>query len=375
MNVQNLSMRYIFLYFIIAVRVICPYQAHAQSDSAISETPWYNKISSGLFFSTAYSYNFNQPPSRKNQFRLFDADDNTFRLDEMELLVEKKPQHIGDAGFRSDLAVGTSIPRYSRSAGFNCGDLDFHQLFFSYMIPIEKGIRLDVGKFLTYHGYEGIEGYDCLNDNATRSFLAAYATPTSHTGIRISYPISNNISLLMVLVNGWDNSVDSNNAKTIGGQIGFTPCDKCNLYVNFLSGAERVRDDSDIRNLGEFVGMYSLNRYITTGLNIVYGTEQNWTAANQDASWLGEAIYIKFFLRENFSLCLRAEQLDDRQGSRTGIPQLLREITLTPEWRIDSHLILRSDIRFDTSNKEVFEKGLSTVSYQNTIGVNFLCLF
>ena len=50
--------------------------------------PWYEEITVNGFASTSYSYNLNRPASRSNAYRVFDFDDNTFKLDVAELVVQ-----------------------------------------------------------------------------------------------------------------------------------------------------------------------------------------------------------------------------------------------------------------------------------------------
>src|SRR6185295_19337710 len=50
---------------------------------------WIDEITVNGFLSTSYSYNFNRPPSRTNLFRVFDFDDNSFKLDVFELVLQK----------------------------------------------------------------------------------------------------------------------------------------------------------------------------------------------------------------------------------------------------------------------------------------------
>ena len=66
----------------------------------------------------------------------------------------------------------------------------------------------------------------------------------------------------------------------------------------------------------------------------------------------------------------------DPDGARTGVAQKLKELTLTPEVKVSSHLILRSDLRIDWSDVESFEKkdGKSSKT-QPTVILNAAYLF
>ena len=60
--------------------------------------PWYEEIAVNGFLSTSYSYNFNRPASGTNQFRVFDFDDNSIKVDVAELVLQKAVVETGRSG-------------------------------------------------------------------------------------------------------------------------------------------------------------------------------------------------------------------------------------------------------------------------------------
>jgi hypothetical protein len=348
--------------------------AQSAADS-VKSVQWFETIAIHGFLSSAYVYNFNDPDLMKNQYRVFDFDDNSMKIDILELSMEKKSGKIGETGFRFDMAAGSSIPRIARSTGMDMGDLDFHQMYMSYIAPAGNGLRIDIGKFITGMGYEVIEGYDGYNDNYSRSFLFGYAIPFTHTGIKGSYSFSENLSAMLMVVNGWDNATDNNKSKSVGGQLGFAPAAGMNLYVNYMIGPEKSNNNSDNRSVVDVVGMYVINDKITVGVNGDYGTEQNSGSNGSSAVWQGIAGYIRVNPLTDFSLSLRAEQFEDKDGIRTGVAQKLQEITLTPEYRLTGDFLIRADLRYDKSNQVVFQKYGDWVDNQTTFGMNFIYKF
>src|SRR5206468_5136322 len=224
--------------------------------------PWYEAIQLNGFLCTSYSYNFNHPDSRTNTLRVFDFDDQSFKLDVFELVAQKSASNPRETGFRADVALGSSIPRVSAAAGLfrdaagTAEDLDLQQAYMSYVAPLGSGLRIDAGKFVTHFGYEVIEGYDGWNDNATRSILFGFAIPFTHTGLRASYAVSPHVAATLLLVNGWDNARDNNRAKSVGAQLVFTPVPPVTVYLNAMTGPERVDNGSDGRSLLGFVAIW-----------------------------------------------------------------------------------------------------------------------
>jgi hypothetical protein len=370
-------LRYIFPIALMGLTSFCSSSIlYAQESSTDPKTiPWYEAITVNTFMSSGYSYNFNKPDTGKNQFRVFDVEDNTFKVDVVEFSVKKDAHGAGDAGFRFDLTAGSSIPKVARSGGLDIGDLDFHQMFVSYIAPFGTGLKLDFGKFITSMGYEVIEGYDGYNDNYSRSFLFGYAIPFTHTGIRAGYTFNENISAMLMIVNGWDNAIDNNKSKSVCGQLTAIPISGLNLYANYMFGPEKEKNNSDNRSVFDFVGTYSINNLATVGLNTDYGVEENSANNGESATWKGVAGYIRLNLAKDFSLVVRGEQFDDKNGLRTGVAQKLQEITLTPEFRPTEHFIIRGDLRFDKSDREVFQKKAEWQKTQTTISLNFLYAF
>jgi hypothetical protein len=363
--------------------LLCPRASilRAQADAPLAN-PWYEQITLNGLVEVSYGYNFNRPDSGLNQYRVFDFDDNSFELEMLEIVAQKGVTIPGDAGFRFDLAFGSAVPRVAASFGLfrdratgEAGDLDLHQGYVSYIAKLGRGLRLDAGKFVTHFGYEVIDGYDGYNDNATRSFLFGYAIPFTHTGLRAAYPIAAGISGTLMLVNGWDNAVDNNAAKSGCFQLAFAPDPKWSACFNWMGGAEQQGNDHDKRFLYELIATVKPSGRLTLGLDGLYGNEQQVLGPGRDAKWRAAAAYLRVGIGRGFGVCVRGEMLDDRDGSRTGHEQELKEITLTPEYKTLTGFAVRADLRVDWSDQSVFLKRSALTVRQPTVFVSALYTF
>jgi hypothetical protein len=358
-----------------------PAVAPAPAPAPAAPRPWYETIGVNAFVTTSWSWNFNRPASGTNQYRVFDFDDNTIKIDGAELVLQKVASAPGEAGFRVDAVAGASIPRVSAAAGLfrdddgKAEDFDLQQAFVSYVAPLGSGLRFDAGKFATHGGFEVIEGYDGYNDNATRSFLFGYAEPASHTGLKATYAFSGTVSAMVEVVNGWDNVKDSNSSKSVGGQLALTLPSNASLYLNVLVGPERAGNDADNRTFLNLVGSWKLGASSALGLDAVWATEENAAGPGQDGTWSGIALYGRLGVTPSFALVLRGEVFDDPDGVRTGTAQTLSELTLTPELKLAPGLVLRADLRLDHSSRDVFEKEAGLTGTQPTILLNALYFF
>lgn len=358
--------------FLIAFLTLDPVKVSGQEDK---KPAWFDSISMNVFLSFGYSYNFNRPDTLKNLYHVFDINDETFTADVLEVSLKKDVLKAGDAGFRFDLTAGTSIPRVTQSSGFDIGDLDFHQMFLSYVAPVGSGLKVDAGKFITSAGYEIIEGYDGYDDNYSRSLLFGYAIPFTHTGLRASYTFNDHLSTLMMVVNGWDDAIDNNTSKTFGAQLNVTPLRGMNIFATVITGAEKPHNNSDKRYLYDVVATFTADSTLIFGINGDYGAEQHSAVDGGTATWDGIAGYIRWNIVKQFSLSMRGEQFEDLAGIRTRTAQILHELTITPEYRPRENLVLRGDVRADRSNRNVFQKQSGWTNNQPTTSLNIIVIF
>jgi hypothetical protein len=255
------------------------------------------------------------------------------------------------------------------------------EAYVSYNAAVGKGLRFDFGKFVTYHGAEVIEAID--NPNYSRSFLFNYSIPFTHTGLKMSYAFSDALSASFHIVNGWDNSTDNNKAKTYGLSIGVTPVEVFSAAINLMTGPEQDENvptvgssSSNTRNLVDLVATIKPIKPLAIILNYDDGKEENVpgtllpSGISGDAKWSGLAGYVKYDFNDTYSLAVRGEYFDDKDGFRTGTVQKLKEVTVTPEIRLNGGVILRPEYRHDSSDKQSFDN--NTKKSQDTIALGVM---
>jgi hypothetical protein len=353
--------------------------AKSEAASEKKEPPaveFLKSVDVGGFVDVSYGYNFNSPNVRKggNALRVFDTDDNSFNFDLLEVYAQRTADNPGDAGFRVDLNFGRIADLIDIDHEFG-GDDDFdvEQAYVSYNAPIGNGLLIDFGKFVTLHGAEVIESKDNLN--FSRSFLFGFAIPFTHTGLRVKYPFSDKASYSQYVVNGWDNVVDNNAPKTLGGQLGLTPTENASFYFNWMFGAEKENNESDKRALIDLVGAYRVSPSLAFVLNYDFATEDNAALDGGDAEWQGVAGYVDYDLSDKIGFALRGEWFNDHDGARTGTAQDLYEVTLTGEYHWTDHLMNRLEYRHDWSSKDSFLEDDDFDDQQDTVFFNVVYMF
>ena len=255
--------------------------------------------------------------------------------------------------------------------------------------PSAKGLRFDVGKFVTHLGYEVIGGYDGYNDNFSRGFIFGYGVPFTHTGVKASYTFNSRISSTLMLTNGSDAVTRLNGGVTFGGQLATVTSKTTTLTFNFLHGPERPHNAHDQRSLYELTGSWKVIPRLSLAFDGLYADEDHAATDGSDAIWRGLAGYSKYTFTKQFSLAFRGEVFADSGGSRTGSTQTLRGFTLTPEYvlsaklsrlnsefrHFDGKFVTRGEFRRDLSDHATFLKGTGFTTHQFTTAVNLIYLF
>ena len=310
-----------------------------------------------------------------NDLRVFDHDANSFTLDLAQILISKDTPTPGNVGYRIKLSAGetakwihargmSGAPLNQSQVGEGTDTIDVTEAYVSYMSPIGRGLRFDLGKMVTYFGAEVIEAID--NPNYSRSFLFNYATPFTHTGLKMSYGFTEALSASFYVVNGWDNAEDNNSGKSLGVSVGYAPAEIFSGYVNYMSGPENDSINHNIRTLVDLVATIKPVKSLSFILNYDDGVEHNYSP-NGNATWFGFAGIVKYDFNDTYSLSVRGESFDDPEGIRTGEAQKLTEWTVTPEIRVAGGLVVRPEYRHDASTKQSFDN--DTKKYQDTIAL------
>ena len=316
-----------------------------------------------VYLQGGYTFTFRDPKSGENDWRAFDHKSNSFTLDLVELQFLRTAP-VGGIGYKVKLSAGETAKfihanglgaSASNPAGPNNSEaFDLTEAYVDYVAPLGRGLTLQFGKFVTFTGEEVLEASG--NYNYSRSFLFNYAIPFTHTGLMVGYPFSGAVSANFYVLNGWDDASDNNNGKTYGLSTTVTPSSISSLVFNFLYGPEESNNDADNRFLFDWVGSLSPVKNLTLVANTDYGWEKGNSATpnNADAKWYGAAVYANYVFTEKISGTIRAEELKDPQGFRTGVPQNLKEVTLTAQYTLAKDLLLRPEYRHDWSNADSF---------------------
>jgi hypothetical protein len=272
-----------------------------------------------------------------------------------------KPEPVGlrvDLGFGpvADFTASNSTFTDPNPGNNTAGEVlkHFQQAYASF--ALSKSLTLDFGKFVTSAGAEVIEAKG--NWNYSRSFLFNYAIPLTHTGLRLTAPVSSALTVQAMLVNGWDQVFDDNRGKTLGLSVTFNAPTGTTLIFNGMAGPETNPGNENWRFLADIVATQPLGP-ITLMANFDYGHQGG-------ADWWGIAGYGRIALVSLLNLSLRGELFKDANGFRLipGVDTRVEEFTITGGFPIGNNGELRAEFRGDFSSPGIYAVGTDTVSSQ-----------
>jgi Putative beta-barrel porin-2, OmpL-like. bbp2 len=319
--------------------------------------------------------------------RVFDTEPNAFNLHQAALTIDYQPKE-GFGGL-VNLTAGRDA-RVIASLGESTSNFDVTQAFAQYA---HGPVTIIAGKFVTLAGAEVINSTQ--DTNYSRSILFGYAIPFTHTGARLTYAASDQVSVIVGVNNGWDQLQDANKQKTGELGVSFTPNKVFSLAVQGYSGVEQLSTGAfigagthGVRSLIDAVGTYNATSQLTLILNADWGRQENAPSlvngASTTAKWDGAAAYANYQPNDQWRLSVRAEYFDDKDGYRTGVIQKWKEATLTLAYLPTKFIEIRGEVRGDKSDSNAFVKDASFFSgtpiagitdNQVSVGLEAICKF
>jgi len=380
--------------------------AHAQTDSTDT-----GKLTVSGYIDSYYLTAFNRPKSGNllgtDQLagRAFDRLPDQFALG----LVQAK---LGYSSRKSDLVIDLTFGPNADLGNFGntSGALNLYrpaspyvaalygtsaaikQAYFTYRIVPKLSVT--IGQFGTHIGYEVIDAP--LNYNYSLSNLFNNG-PFYHIGLKAAYAFNDKTSLMLGVVNNWDNLTDNNKQKSLIGQFSFKPLNTWAVYLNWIGG---YGDDAYLsnlvdagtlptacnnyqRNLFDLTTTYQVTPKFYLGLNAAYGWYNFKDAGAEQAistlfdstspSWGGAALYSNYAFTDVFGLGVRYEYFNDKHGVRY-LHTSNNSLTITAPITLSAgKLQVKPEFRLDVAPGAYYENSLGLgTDRQSTLGVAFI---
>jgi len=344
-----------------------------QIEAHIKNLPFGIKLGGGI--ATSYKYDFNDPDSGRISLRSFDQDHNSFVLDLFQLQISRAPGEDG-VGFVTKVDFGKLAERLgtdwdgdgtSGNVAEEQNSVDVQEAYITYNFPGLPDLQIKAGKFATHIGAELIEPWN--NPNVSRSLTFSWGNPFTHVGATASYAFGSQASLMLGVVNGWDNVVDSNDGKSFVGSLALTPVEQFAFAINGIYGAEQPDRGDSKRGMIDLVATIKPVENFAIILNYDYGNETDLGVGGA-AEWNAFSGILAYdvvdVLPVPIGFALRGEYFDDSDGVRLPTPggagfgdyQNAWEVTGTFKVVLAEGLMFRTEYRYDAAHNSLYEKNL-----------------
>jgi Putative beta-barrel porin-2, OmpL-like. bbp2 len=324
----------------------------------------------GAAIQKGWTYDFNHPPSGTALPYDGFLYHSSPSLDAAQLSFARPSEGWFVPGFGVKLDFGKIARRIKSDWGGNPGvvrgdtfetnNFDAEEAYLTWAVPEDgpsclKGLTVKGGKFVTLLGAEVIEPW--LNFNNSRSILFGYAIPATNTGVLLSYPITDKISVTGGPVVGWDNVETNNNGWSGMANLTWVATDQVTLSANAIGGPSQNNNVGKKRVVGDFIATYKPLDPLTLQLNYDYGHEDGAALDGGNASWSGMAGIVSYAFSDRFTGSARLEYFNDTDGARSGLKQTMYEWTATAKYLVTQHLYALAEFRQDFSNHDAFQAG------------------
>lgn len=245
-------------------------------------------------------------------------------------------------GFRFDVGFGQTLDVLSFDTTVPVLR-QFEQAYVSGKVPLHRGITVDFGRFVTCAGNETVDSRQSWL--YSRSLLFGYAAPFTHTGLRVTAPITDAWTVQVGAVQGWDVILDNNLAKSFYISNTFTPSSTQTFAVSVFGGPELTGDNTTWRWLADGVWTAKLPKNFDVSANVDGAIEGATT-------WYGAALSGHFAVNM-FDFAARAEVFSDPQNARLhlaqapGLGSWAWEATVSGRATLNKYLQFRLEYRHD----------------------------
>ena len=257
------------------------------------------------FVDAYYGYDFDQANGNNRQSFLYShGRQNEFTINQGLVGVR-----YDDGKVRG--AVGLHAGTYV-SANYAAEDPVLRHVYEAYagFRPFAKA-WLDMGIFGSHIGFESAISKD--NWTLTRSVMAENS-PYYESGARFTYEVGPKLTLTGLVLNGWQNIRETNQAKALGTQIQWRPSDKILINSSTFYGNEQPTDSLIRRRyFHNFYVTYAASERVNLALVFDVGKQQSATKGKYD-TWHTASAFIKYKLADKWSTTVRGEYYYAERG-------------------------------------------------------------
>ena len=268
--------------------------------------------------------------------------ESSFGLDQVEIDIVK--EFSDRASVRADIECVND-----GQGGFS---FDLEQGFMTWNAGDAWKWSFTFGKFNAPIGFETVDPTGMYQYSF--GLVAAYCVPSNLTGVMVSLSAPSVVTWSLYAVNGWDVNTDNNKDKTLGTRFGFNAAENLSFGLSAITGPELDDNNSRRRSVLDFDLTFHPLPLWTVGAELNTGWESKVAVDGGTAQWGGGLLTNNFQLTSRYGLTVRMDYLNDRDGSRTTVPQKIKAVCVSPSVKIADGLGALFEVRYDWSNRDSF---------------------
>lgn len=219
----------------------------------------------------------------------------------------------------------------------------------SYLAPVGNGLTIQAGLFDSVIGYESLYAKD--NINYTRSWIADHS-PYKMFGLTTRYPVRDDLSLGLFVINGYWHLANPNSLPSYGAQAAWKPTSRFTLTQTFYYGPDQRNTDINFwRFFSESIAEWK-GGDLTVAFDYQIGTENMTVPGSPRTFWTGVILPVRWNVTGPWSVAVRPEFFWDRNGRQTGFEQVVKAMTTTLQYKLPyawTNTMLRLEHRYDES--------------------------
>jgi putative OmpL-like beta-barrel porin-2 len=341
------------------------------------------------------NYNFNQPATGNNLYRVFDFyGASSFEPNQAELYlirsIPNQPGFVIDLNFLNTAEVMHGLTSYygdQPGAHNPTGWMDPTQVYLTYTIPVGSGINLSAGRQVSLIGFEYIPSWNNINFNQSIDLLYSLGEPFTVTGLRAAYSLNKYIAATLGVNNGWDVIATKNMFQTIEAQLSLTPTENITWNMQGMYGPSTGTQSGSKRALANTtIAWKTPYKPLQLGFEYLFADQSapvlfspltespaypnpllspQAQPIQHSVWWSGVGVWAAYNPTDALQLATRGEWFGDTSGARSGIAQNLGEITETLSYTVPffSALTARLEYRHDFSSEHPFPNAGPVVTF------------
>ena len=307
-----------------------------------------------------YQYNFNRPSNLVTAYRAFDDRTNSFTIE--NAVIEAKGEvgkvftqialQFGHSGAASYVAEPTTPVQGGVGASDASLWRNIQQAIAGYK---DEGLTLEAGIFLSTVGLEGFAIKDQWNWSRSQLFNAL---PFYHAGVRATYVLSDALTGVAMVTNGWNDVVNRNPYPCFELALQVTPSKRIAGQVLYFGGVERstgAPEGQPWRHLLDATVTIHVNDVLAFAAQADTGFERTNFGT---AYWYDGGLYLRADVSPRVYLVARGDFIHEHSPP-LATPLLfpspdVQSLTLTAAYRPVANLALEIEYRYDHAADPLF---------------------